>query len=44
VEYGFTHPFSTMTIINYFEPWTASFHLDLLVGAIEKAFAYRASV
>jgi hypothetical protein len=41
VEYGFTHPLSTMTI-NFSEPWTGSFHRDLQWGTMEKAFAYKA--
>jgi hypothetical protein len=41
--YGFTHPFSVMTI-NALKPWTASFHQDLAWGVMEKAFTYRAAV
>jgi hypothetical protein len=36
------HPLSTMAL-NDLEPQTASFHWDLLWGAMEKAFTYRAA-
>jgi hypothetical protein len=41
VGYGFTHPFSAMTI-NTLKPWTTSFHQDPPWGVMEKAFTYRA--
>jgi hypothetical protein len=43
VGYGFTHPLSAMTI-NVLKSWTVSFRWDLQWRAMEKVFAYRATV
>jgi hypothetical protein len=43
VGYGFKHPLSIVAI-NDLETQMVSFHGDLQWGAMEKAFAYRATV